>query len=559
MNIKNRRFVTTFLVFLFAIMMLPALPASAAATPRNVLKIGLEYGSNALVAANAFAEYGFEIGYYDSNLNFVPVFSTDERFISFAKDTNLYHTGNALNESGTGKLVAGYHIEPGVTFASYAEYLTYLTSIDQTAAQAAFPVYADGVFKLRFGSYSSMQEAQNTIAGYAAAFPNTKLSAVGGIGTCVTIINMNTGAIMYEFEQGTRYPAVIPKQVAGQAQVLIKNGITFYYGGFELRRATGGNISLISVVPMQDYLLGVVPFEIGASSPLEALKAQAICARGYAWSCLGKHSSQGFDLCDTTDCQVYKIYSTMENANTRKAVEETNGMVLTHNGSLAETYYFASTGGYTESVNYVWGSNMASYPHLKGVADPYQSKDVSWTVTRTAAELATRAGLSSVVSCEVLEYSPNGYAYQLKFTAADGTTKIVKNTDRVRTTLGLKSAYFKIYAGGGTNSLYLKTATSTSKTDTDAKTFYVASGSGTTQLGKAGSGVSVITSSGKTTLGTAAVNASTYRFEGAGSGHGVGMSQEGAIGMGKLGYTCEQILSHYFTGTAVTVKSELQN
>ena len=97
-----------------------------------------------------------------------------------------------------------------------------------------------------------------------------------------------------------------------------------WHGGFEYRRVTGGNINVINVVNIDDYVKGVLPYEMSPSWPLEALKAQAVCARTYALLQTKHYKSYQFDVCNTTDCQVY--YGTNKASSlSNQAVDETKG------------------------------------------------------------------------------------------------------------------------------------------------------------------------------------------------------------------------------------------
>lgn len=96
-----------------------------------------------------------------------------------------------------------------------------------------------------------------------------------------------------------------------------------YYGGFEYQRVSGGNINVINVVDLEDYVKCVIPWEMSKDWPVEALKAQAVCARTYA-VCQTKHRAQGFDICATTHCQVYQG-TAASGANSDAAVDQTTG------------------------------------------------------------------------------------------------------------------------------------------------------------------------------------------------------------------------------------------
>lgn len=136
----------------------------------------------------------------------------------------------------------------------------------------------------------------------------------------------------------------------------------------------GGSLVATNHVPMEEYLYGVVAYEMSNSWPLEALKAQAVSARGYAIKKL--NTTRDYDIGDTASEQVYKGF---EPSYTRviQAVNETRGKVATYNGKIIDTYYAASNGGQTDLVSNVWGSNDASYPYLVMKDDPYDLRNPS--------------------------------------------------------------------------------------------------------------------------------------------------------------------------------------
>lgn len=135
--------------------------------------------------------------------------------------------------------------------------------------------------------------------------------------------------------------------------------------------AKGGNVQIIVHVYMEDYMLGVLPYEMDNSFPLEALKAQAVAARTYA---LKKMSAQAatYDVVDTTSDQVYNG-TPSGNARCAQAVQETSNIVGTVNGEYMASYYTASNGGQTESVKNAWGSGSYSYLQVKD--DPYDLRN----------------------------------------------------------------------------------------------------------------------------------------------------------------------------------------
>ena len=151
-----------------------------------------------------------------------------------------------------------------------------------------------------------------------------------------------------------------------------------------------GAIRPILTLPLESYLLGVVPYEMSDSFPLEALKAQAICARTYALSKMG--STSEWDVVDTTNDQAFKG-TPRENENSSRAVQETAGLVLTYNNKLITAWYSASNGGQTELPGNIWGGN--NVPGCFAMKDdPWDLQNPESTV-RTAVLGRDGSGLSS--------------------------------------------------------------------------------------------------------------------------------------------------------------------
>ena len=118
-----------------------------------------------------------------------------------------------------------------------------------------------------------------------------------------------------------------------------------YRGRIEVFVNSRGSLTVVNVVPIEDYLLGVVPSELGLPQ-LEAQKAQAVAARTYAIANINGFISQGFDLLPTVSSQVYKGVS-IETAMGTRAVRETRGIVATYKGKPITAYYTSTCGGRT--------------------------------------------------------------------------------------------------------------------------------------------------------------------------------------------------------------------
>lgn len=144
-------------------------------------------------------------------------------------------------------------------------------------------------------------------------------------------------------------------------------GSRSYRGSFTFT-ADGANLRLVNTLDLETYLYGVVPYEMSDSFPIEALKAQAVCARNFAYKY--QTSSGYYDLGDTTTWQVYKGFDATK-TNSIAAVDATRGKVLTYGGNVITCYYSASNGGWTEITQHRWTETepLKAYDQIQ--QDPY--------------------------------------------------------------------------------------------------------------------------------------------------------------------------------------------
>ncbi|MDO4484570.1 MAG: SpoIID/LytB domain-containing protein [Clostridia bacterium] len=160
-------------------------------------------------------------------------------------------------------------------------------------------------------------------------------------------------------------------------------GLTFtdngnvYPGDLELT-VQGGMLQPVLTLGLEEYLMGVVPYEMSDSFPLEALKAQAVCARTYAMAAINPDAE--FDMTDTTQHQVFRGISE-DNVNAIRAVEETAGVVGFWQGKLANCYYSASNGGQTETVDNLWNA-PGNWNYYQMTDDPYDYENPDSVVLR---------------------------------------------------------------------------------------------------------------------------------------------------------------------------------
>ncbi len=468
----------------------PVIPPSGEIRVRSsVIKVGLDYkygsrdSSQEKVSLQNYVGRGYVFGYYDDARSFVPLGSTEETRLTVVIDRNVPVSG------GT---VGCYHIRLAERYGSYEE------ALDAASVYAnAFPAYYDGVFYVLVGQYQSMDAASAARDGIGDGTGEVFSAS----SRCVVVTKTGTTQILFEFDCGASYSLVIrPNSAGGKAETTYtnKSESNRYYGDFQFIRTTGENMTVVNILPLEDYVKGVVPYEMSGSWPLEALKAQALCARTYVMRNFGSYASSGFDVTDDTYSQAY-CGTRAANYITNQAVDETAGLYVTYNGELCDTLYFSSDGGATENSENIF---YTSIPYLRGVIDPYEASidlpNKTWSEALTADQLAQRLrsrgySLSTITSVKA-EYTDIGNMGKLTFTDVNGRSVTVSKTG-CYSCLGLKSIHFTIeekYPG-------------------------------------------------------------VYRIEGGGWGHNVGMSQWGAYAMASVhGYSYAHIIGFYYTDVTIS-------
>lgn len=199
-------------------------------------------------------------------------------------------------------------------------------------------------------------------------------------------------------------------------------GIPEYYGSLQIYKEEDG-YSIINIVPMEEYLLTVVPSEMPSTYPLEALKAQAICARSYAYHHVLNSSGllHEANMNDSTDFQVYN--NIHETDATNQAVKETEGMLLTTDGMPVSTYFFSTSCGFTTNES-VWKEYFGGEEFEEGMTPSieYQagSADVKEAVLfapvavaeKQAVEaISTDSGVGILYTADALSEENNFQAY----------------------------------------------------------------------------------------------------------------------------------------------------
>lgn len=188
---------------------------------------------------------------------------------------------------------------------------------------------------------------------------------------------------------------------AGGAYIHESQYDTLYMADLSFAARNGG-IRVIATIQMEEYLYGVVPYEMSTTFPLEALKAQAVAARTYAMQRKSRNTAAEYDLVDTANDQVFKGLNVRHDRAVR-AVDETRGMVgMLQDGSYAECFYTASNGGQTALASDVWGGDSSAFGFLDICDDPYDLENPE-SIAKTATILRDAAQMEPALYALILD------------------------------------------------------------------------------------------------------------------------------------------------------------
>lgn len=226
-------------------------------------------------------------------------------------------------------------------------------------------------------------------------------------------------------------------------------GIGTYRGVLEAvpTESNPGSLNVINALPVEQYVKGVIPNESPPSWPAAELRAQAVESRSFALT--AGVGGNGFDLYDDTRSQVYDGLSS-ETATTNTATEATRGQVVTYGGKIAETYFSACSGGYTESVQNVFFG--PAIPYLTGVPDPYDYYCPlhDWTLKFSGPEISAKLGgyldgkLKQVV---IVKRGVSPRIVAAKLVGTGGVTKV--SGEQLEVALGAYSTWMSFQKAAG--------------------------------------------------------------------------------------------------------------
>lgn len=267
----------------------------------------------------------------------------------------------------------------------------------------------------------------------------------------------------------------------------------------------GAAIRVLLTIPSERYVAAALNGEAAPDEPIESLKAMAVAMRTFALENSRRHSAEGFSLCDSTHCQALRLGATRDDAE--RAVRETAGETLWFKQRRASVYYSQNCGGTTEDVSNVWPSVRATY--LTSLPDPYclRHSDAAWHAQFPLDQLNTLFKAqgwhtpAKIDSIRVIKRTPSGRALTLQVNGIGGPASI-----------SASSFHFAINRALGWNQI-------------------------------------------RSDWYELETSDHVLRVKGKGHGHAVGLCQDGAFEMARVGKSYREILAFYFSGTAVRVSA----
>ncbi len=313
-----------------------------------------------------------------------------------------------------------------------------------------------------------------------------------------------------------------PIYINAQEEIKI-NGV--YFGkNFYLIKDSYGTWTLVQKIDFDDYLAGVLPHEIGTNSPLEALKAQAVIARTWGIFNSDRFNMDKYHLCITTQCQVYKP-SKIKNIKVQKAIEATSDLILTYRNQPINAFYHASNGGVSATAGESW--QMQDYYYFKSIIDGSRSLNKNFKLPITS-----ESDLNNFFDFDKEQFFGSNHSlfrWNKKISSLEIKEKLIKNK-----LININDDILDV------NSIERGSSGRVTKLEI--------------QTNKVNKSIVLVKDDIRRVLNFIPSNLFTinklsddlWLLRGGGFGHGVGLSQSGAIEMAKLGFSYKQILNHYY-------------
>ena len=413
-------------------------------------------------------------------------------------------------------------------------------------------VTADSDYIVRFGDYGGLQE-QEFKAG--------------------EVVEIRTDS---DFFSGDRIQ-IIPKALTGKVELLSverSQGTPKYRGNIEIMKSSEGLV-VINEVLLEEYLYCVVPSEMPASYPLEALKAQAVCARTYAYRNMLNSGlpAYGAHVDDSTSFQVYN--NIKENVETTKAVRETKGQLLYYGDSLVDAYYYSTSCGFGTTAE-IWKSGSTSPEYLQSKRIGSVGVDDYINVGTMMQEDTFKEYISTVYESD---YDSGEGWYRWTYTVGEIDADVIATRMQTRQNANKKlvlkqsnndgyvtnevTSFNEIYniscgsrlPGGVLDTLIIETDKGTYQVIGEYNIRYVLNDGKAKVFKQDGTEAAspTLLPSAFFVMDVEKENGCVtgYNITGGGYGHGVGMSQNGAKNMTLTGIDSTGILTFFYEGSKV--------
>jgi len=313
-----------------------------------------------------------------------------------------------------------------------------------------------------------------------------------------------------------------PIYIYAQEEIKI-NGLNFGKN-FYLIKDSYGTWTLVQKILFDDYLAGVLPYEIGPNSPLEALKAQAVIARTWGIFNSDRFKMDKYHLCITTQCQVYKP-SKIINKRVQKAIEATSNLILTYRNQPINAFYHGSNGGVSATAGESW--QIQDYSYFNSIIDGSKSLNKIFKLP-----IKNESDLNNFLDIDTKQFYGRNHSlfrWKKKISSLEIKEKLIKNK-----LININDDVLDL------NSIERGSSGRVTKLEI--------------QTNKVNKSIVLIKDDIRRVLNFIPSNLFTinklsddlWLLRGGGFGHGVGLSQAGAIEMAKLGFSYEQILNHYY-------------
>lgn len=479
---KNR--ISLFLAASIIFMLAPFASADNGEAPKPVYfdlpvkistaKVGISFGSSArseVTLQNNDAE-GFELGIFDFSRVFHSLGKTSGRSLTMHPDKGFTYTKDEAEKN-----VGEWHIITEKVFDNFG-------SARESADKyyGGFVAYLNGEYRVLAGAFDTSGDADASIAERGL-----DAEIFSGGDNCIICMDEDNEKLVFLTDGKLALRAV--SESFGE----IWYAGNLYYGDIELILSSG-KLTVISYVPLEDYVKCVLPYEMITSWPKEALKAQGACARTYVTHYMNAFFDMGFDVRNDTYSQVYKGRTgTAEASN--DASEASAGMYVRYRGAPCKIYYMSSDGGATDSSANVFSQRRA---YLSGVTDHNEDEldfyNKTWCAVLREETVLRRLGYSGYELSDIAdikaEKSYMGIVVKLTLSDSSGNT-VTLNGDDCFLVLSLNSLNYDVYSE----------------------------------------------------------DEGLWTFNGRGWGHNCGMSQWGAYSMAKnSGASCDNIIDFYFSG-----------